>query len=96
MPDASISDQPAMRTVDQLRDLDWAEPDAAEAMLDAVRNSVSGSEVMLPVEDEEGIVERVPYVHDGEGSLFRSDLKPAQVLLKAARRKQIEEAKRRG
>lgn len=80
MADKAISDQPTMRTVSQLRELPWDSKEAMDAMLDAVEGSMKGSEVMLPVEDDEGTVDYIPYVHDGEGLLHRGDLKPAKVL----------------
>lgn len=86
MADKTVSDQPTMRTVSQLRELPWENMEAAVYMLDRIEASAMGAEVMLPLENEDGSISRVRYVHDGEGLLHRADLKPAEVLRRSADR----------
>jgi hypothetical protein len=82
MADKSVSDQPTLYRLDQLRELPWENDEAAQGMLDTIQAAPKGSEVLLPLEDGSG----VRYVWDGDELLFRSDTKPARVLRSAGER----------
>lgn len=86
MADHSVSDQPTILTLSQLREIAEELPahsqDGPLGMLTELEGKPSGTEMLVPLEDDS----RVPYVWDGETYLHRGDLKPAIVLRTEAQR----------
>jgi hypothetical protein len=86
MADKTVSDQPTMRTVSQLREEYGEDREGQQLMLDRIERTAKGAEIILPLENDDGTISPVRYVHDGEGLLHRADLKPAEVLRRSAER----------
>lgn len=95
MADSSVSDQPTILTLSQLREIAEELPahsqDGPLGMLTTLEGKPSGTEMLVPLEDDT----RVPYVWDGETYLHRGDLKPAE-LLRAEGKRLVIQAERDG